>query len=133
MIKVSEESSRDCDYAERIVMTAYEVFKEIISYRANPENNPELFLNVYKQQLQKVFVSLATCKTVASLGVDCGKFVDQTIGWLESLNTFVVEPLVDEESGEIKGKFNIDNFDEVKSKLTEIIKKAESAKKAVKE
>ena len=43
-----------------------------------------LFLNVYKQQLQKVFVSLATCKTVASLGVDCGKFVDQTIGWLES-------------------------------------------------
>lgn len=128
LIKVSEEISRDCDYAERIVMTCYDVFKDIIAYRANPDNNPELYINVYKQQLEKVYVSLATCKTVASLGADCGNFLDQTIGWLESLNTFVVEPLVDEGSGVLKGKFKIDDFPTVKSIVSEIAKKAEAAK-----
>ena len=133
MVKVSEECSRDCDYAERIIITAYDVFKDIISYRTNPENNPELFLNVYKQQLKKVFTSFATSKTVTTLGTDCEKFVDQTIGWFESINAFVVEPLVEAGSEEIRSKFKLDDFKDVKDALAEIVKKAEASKKKDKE
>lgn len=131
MIKTSEEASRDCDYAERIIKTSYEVFKDIVSYRANPSTTPELFLNIYKQQLGKVFESFAGSKTVKTLGEDCDKFVMQIIGWLESQNTFVVQPLDEEGGNSLKGKFSYEDFDKVEAKVNEI--KAQAKKKEKKE
>lgn len=128
MIKTSEEASRDCDYAERIIKTSYDVFKDFIAYRANPSTTPELFLNVYKQQLTKVFESFADSKTVRTLGEDCDKFVSQIIGWLESQNTFVVQPLDDESGTSLKGKFSYDDFPEVKTQVDEIKTQAKKNK-----
>ncbi len=128
MIKTSEEASRDCDYAERIIKTSYDVFKDFIAYRANPSTTPELFLNVYKQQLTKVFESFADSKTVRTLGEDCDKFVSQIIGWLESQNTFVVQPLDDESGTSLKGKFSYEDFPEVKTQVDEIKTQAKKNK-----
>ena len=132
MIKSSEEASRDCDYAERIVKTSYDVFKDIIAYRTNPKTTPETFVNVYLQQLKKIFGSLATSKTIKLLGEDAGKFLVQIIGWFETQNAYVLQPLVEEGSDAVIEKFTLDYFPEVKSKIEEVVKEAAAKKKAYK-
>ena len=130
LIKASEEATRDCDYAERIVKTSYDVFKDIIGYRASPTATPETFVNIYKQQLQNVFVSLAESKTLRELGAECGKFLEQLVGWFESQNCYVIEPLVDEGSNEVHVQFKVSSFDKVESAVNTIIN---DAKKKAKE
>lgn len=138
MIKCSEEASRDCDYAERIVRTSYEVFKDIIAYKANPKTNKEVYLNIYRQQLSNVFVSLAESKTVRLLGTDCDKFLEQIIGWFESQGAYVIMSSSDEESSALGQKFTYDDFPAVKAAVNNIITdakknaKEDEAKKAAK-
>lgn len=128
MIKTSEEASRDCDYADRILLTSYDIFKDLIAYRANPDSSPEMFTNIYHQQLDNVFESLAGCKTIQTVGDDCAAFMKQIISWCESRNTFVSEPLADE-SGAPLIKFSFDNFSKAKAKIEEVKKNAKSAAK----
>ncbi len=64
-VKSSEESSRDCNDAERILTVAYKIFLELIEYRINRDNNPTLFYQVYMQQLEELFVALAKGATVS--------------------------------------------------------------------
>lgn len=64
-VKSSEESSRDCNDAERILSVAYKIFLELIEYRINRDNNPALFYSVYMQQLEELFVALAKGSTVS--------------------------------------------------------------------
>ena len=130
LIKASEEATRDCDYAERIVKTSYDIFKDIIGYRASPTATPETFVNIYKQQLQNVFVSLAESKTLRELGAECGKFLEQLVGWFESQNCYVIEPLVDEGSNEVHVQFKVSSFEKVESAVNTIIN---DAKKKAKE
>ncbi len=53
-IRSSEESSLDCDDAERIIKVAYEVFLELIEYRA-PRNQPDVFARIYNHEILKVY------------------------------------------------------------------------------
>ena len=128
MIKSNEEATRDCDYAERILKTCYAVFKDIIGFRANQKTNPEVFVDIYTQQLEKVFEALASSKTVKSLGADCENFLKQIIGWFETQNAFVLQPLNSEDDSAIKEKFTIEKFEKVAS-----IIKATKKEKAEKE
>lgn len=128
MIKTSEEASRDCDYADRILVTSYDIFKELIAFRANPDSTPEIFVNIYRQQLENVFESLAGSKIVQAVGADCGDFMKQIISWCESRNTFITEPLADENGAPLI-KFSFDNFPKAKAKIDEIKKNAKNTAK----
>ncbi|MBQ6921762.1 MAG: hypothetical protein IJQ66_01605 [Clostridia bacterium] len=134
MIKTSEESSRDCDYADRILITAYDIFKDIIAYRANPESMPEEFDQVYKQQLENVFEALAKSKIVQDVGKDCENFFMLIVGWCESRNCFLVEPIQDE-SGAPLMKFSLERYNskKVNDKLESIKKKAKEVKEVKEE
>lgn len=57
-IRSSEESSLDCDDAERIIKVAYEVFLELIEYRA-PRNQPDVFERIYNHEVDtKIYPSI---------------------------------------------------------------------------
>ena len=88
MIKTSEEAGRDCDDAERILQVVYDVFKDMCEYRTNPDNTPECFIQVYKQQLGKVYESLATAKTVMGAGSECRAHFKQLLTWLSQADVF---------------------------------------------
>ncbi|MBO4252035.1 MAG: hypothetical protein J5911_05195 [Clostridia bacterium] len=119
MIKTSEEASRDCDYADRILVTSYNIFKELIAFRANPDSTPEIFVNIYHQQLDKVFASLADSEIIRAVGQDsCEDLLKQIISWCESRNTFVAEPLADEGAASLK--FDLSHFDLTKAKIAEV-------------
>lgn len=106
-LKTSEEAGRDCDYADRVVMTSYEVFKDMISFRANPETDLDKFSHVYEQQLNNVFTALAGSKLVRAAGEDCEEFLKQIISWCEGRNAFVVQPVAND-TGAPSPKFSLD-------------------------
>ncbi|MBO5897790.1 MAG: hypothetical protein J6R04_02135 [Clostridia bacterium] len=110
MVKTSEEIGRDCDDAERILHVAYDVFLDMISYRTNPENNPERFIQVYRQQLGKVYEALASARVVVAAEQDCRPHFNQMTSWLNYANTFNSIP--EDTSMDEKGHVRIDaNFD----------------------
>ena len=88
MIKTSEEQGRDCDDAERILSVLYNTFKSMCSYRTNPKNNPERFIQVYKQQLSKFYESLATAKTVFAATSECKAHFNNFVSWLNQCEVF---------------------------------------------
>ena len=88
MIKTSEEAGHDCDDAERILHVVYDVFKDMCAYRTTPENTPECFIQVYKQQLGKVYETLATAKTVVAAGSECRAHFKQLLTWLYQTGVF---------------------------------------------
>jgi len=113
MIKTSEEAGHDCDDAERILTVVYDVFKDICAYRTTPENTPECFIQVYKQQLGKVYESLATAKTVVAAGSECRSHFKQLLTWLyqtEVFNTICADsPMDDKGKVCINTLYNIDD------------------------
>jgi hypothetical protein len=115
MIKTSEESGRDCDDAERILQVIYEVFREMCEYRTNPENTPDCFIQVYKQQVGKVYESLATAKTVMGAGSECRGHFKQLLTWLYQagvFNTISADTPMDEKGNVcINTLFDIDDAD----------------------
>ena len=88
MIKTSEELGRDCDDAERVLTVVYDAFKSLCSHRANPQNYPERFIQVYKQQLGNVYETLATSKTVCKAGTECKSHFNQFVSWLHQTGVF---------------------------------------------
>ncbi len=123
MLKTSEEASRDCDYADRILITCYDIFKDLIGFRANPDVVPDWFDRIYKQQLDNVFASLAKSWTIQAAGPACEELLKQIISWCESRNTFITQPISDD-SGAPMIKFSLDN---------DAFKKTREAIKMVKE
>ncbi len=124
MVKTSEEASRDCDYADRILMTSYEIFKEMIAFRANPDADPDMFARIYKQQLDKVFASLAKSKTITTAGIACEALLRKIISWCESRNTFVTQPIANASGAPIK-KFSLkdDDFKATRDAIAQVQKK----------
>ncbi|MBQ8003501.1 MAG: hypothetical protein IJ299_00175, partial [Oscillospiraceae bacterium] len=88
LIKTSEEIGRDCDDAERILSVAYDVFKKICEYRTNPALNPERFIQVYRQQLENVFESVAGSKVVCNAGSGCIGYFNNLVTWINNIGTF---------------------------------------------
>lgn len=88
MIKTSEEIGRDCDDAERIVDVLYDTFSKLCGYRTSPQSTPERFIQVYRQQLDKVYESLASCKQIAAAGSECYALFNQFTLWLNQSGAF---------------------------------------------
>lgn len=88
MIKTSEEQGRDCDDAERILSVLYNTFKSLCTYRTNPKNTPERFIQVYKQQLGKFYEALATAKTVFAATSECKAHFNNFVSWLNQCDVF---------------------------------------------
>lgn len=133
MLKTNEEATRDCDYADRILLTMYEVFLDLIKYRipSDPATARDMFDRIYEQQLDNVFASLADCETVRSAGgpAECEKLFMQIVGWCESRNTFVLYPNADDPEV-LRKKFSLN--DEVSSgfpNTKEALKRAKEAAK----
>ncbi len=96
-VKSSEESSRDCNDAERILNTAYKLFCEMIEYRINKEGNPVLFYSVYMQQLEELFVALAKGTTVKkektpSNTENAEIMYNHIVSWVNDSKTFMAIP-----------------------------------------
>jgi formaldehyde-activating enzyme involved in methanogenesis len=87
-ISYSEELGRDCDDAERILRVLYKTFKEMISHRTSPETTPERFIQVYKQQLSKVYESFAGAEIVCRAGSECAAHFTQLVNWLQAADVF---------------------------------------------
>ena len=87
-IHMSEELGRDCDDAERILRVLYKTFKEMISHRTSPETTPERFIQVYKQQLSKVYESFAGAEIVCRAGSECAAHFTQLVNWLQAADVF---------------------------------------------
>ena len=134
LIKASEESLRDCDDAERILDVVYAVFKEMCSFRVNMSTNAEAFANVYRQQLGKVFESLAKSRTVSLADFDCESYFKQLVNWLQCSNTFLCmsdsQPIDAKGNVVINEKFDDDNYPEVRAALAETKAKAKAKKSA---
>lgn len=97
-VKSSEESSRDCNDAERILNVAYKIFLELIEYRINRDNNPSLFYSVYMQQLEELFVALAKGSTVSREKKNSQNpenaiaMYNHIVSWVNDSNTFMAIP-----------------------------------------
>ncbi len=57
-IKTSEESSADCDDAEKILSVAYETFCKYCGFRLPKDKDPGKYAGVYMQQLEKFYEAL---------------------------------------------------------------------------
>lgn len=126
-VKNSEESSLDCDDAERILYVAYDTFIELIAHRA-PQKQPEKFIQIYKQQIEKVYKSIFEYATNAKTtqGEDPNELKNiftAFIGWLNFADTF--KNINPERPVNSRGEVVINEtitFDEVKN-LIEMPKK----------
>ncbi len=125
MIKTSEELGRDCDDAERILNVIYNIFNELCSYRTNPENSPECYIHVYKQQTGKVFESLASAKTVVDSAAEAKAHFKQIVTWLNQTGVFNMvsadTPMDEKGNVCINTPFNSDDNSNVK-KILEYIR-----------
>ncbi len=91
-IKVSEETMRDNDDAERVAIVAYKVFQDICAFRANPEANMERYIEIYKHELQKILVAIANSKLIQNAGANAEAYFDQIVSWLNGAGLFLDIP-----------------------------------------
>ncbi|MBR6535387.1 MAG: hypothetical protein IKT65_07390, partial [Clostridia bacterium] len=88
MVKTSEEIDCDCDDAERILIVAYEVFKSLCEYRTSSKNMPEMFIQIYNQQIEKVYRALADARFIVEAGKDAEVQFNQFAAWLHNTGVF---------------------------------------------
>ena len=117
MVKTSEESSKDCDDAEKILRVAYNVFMQFCTFRAKPELNPERFIQVYRQQIGRVFLGLSRSRIFQNEAGDKRMYFNQFVSWLNYAGTFRNIPLASaiNEKGEIcvNATFNYEEYPEI--------------------
>lgn len=91
-VKASEESSRDCDDAERILRVASDTFYEMIAHRANPDADMQTFAQVYSQQLNRLLLDFARSSTVQKQQGDSRAYFSRVIAWANSVGAFMDIP-----------------------------------------
>ena len=87
-VKCSEELGCDCDDAERIVIVADSIFKLICSAHADMKNNPDRFILVYNQQLDKIYEALASARFIIDAKRDCRDQYSAFLAWLHQSHAF---------------------------------------------
>ena len=87
LIKTSEESSLDCDDAERIIKVAYKTFLAYCKSRTPMDAASERFMQVYKQQLQHVYRAVADYVCTYN-GTEYEAYFNQFATWLNSCGAF---------------------------------------------
>ncbi len=89
LVKTSEESSMDCDDAERIIRVVYKTFLDYCKSKTPMDSAPERFIQVYKHQLQHVYRAVAEYVCVSNNGVEYEDYFNQFATWLNSCGTFM--------------------------------------------
>jgi hypothetical protein len=83
-VKVSEEASRDCDDADRLVKVTSEIFTSMCRHRAA---NPNDFTRVYMQQLEELYLAFAKSPTIQRENSRRAYF-ERVTEWANSLGAF---------------------------------------------
>ncbi len=91
LVKASEESSGDCDDAERIISVAYDTFLKYCSHKTPMSPSPDRFIQVYNQQLQHFYNGVA--RNINKLSKSQGKIDKKSLfkqfaEWLNSCGKF---------------------------------------------
>jgi hypothetical protein len=105
----------------------------MVSYRALPENNPERFMQVYRQQLDKIYEALAWSKIVVGAGEDCAAHFSQLVNWLNYAGTFktISNDTPMDETGKICINVNYEyNSSDTKNNVKSILEKIKANKGA---
>ncbi len=89
LVKSCEENDRDCDDAERILRVLYKVFLQMITFRIAPEQNPERYIQVYRQQLVNFYEALASIDAVTNEGDNCELYYGQLVEWINGQGLFI--------------------------------------------
>lgn len=87
LVKTSEESSLDCDDAERIIKVVYETFLEYCKSRTPMDTAPDRFMQIYTQQLQHVYNAVADYVCTFE-GKEYIAYFNQFASWLNNAGTF---------------------------------------------
>lgn len=127
MVKNTEEVGCDCDDAERIICVASDIFKKLCGSRIDINENAEIFVQIYRQQLDNIYDALSKCSTVRDAGNGKTAIYRAIVSWLNKndafLNISVDNPI------NSRGEVCIDqDYDVGKKELKDDIKKAETKK-----
>ena len=96
-IKNNEESSSDCDDAERILEVVYATFMKIVNYRTPKDVYPERFIQLYKHEIQRIYDGVAVtaikCIGESDLKKENGRTVarnlfESIVSWMNYAGTF---------------------------------------------
>ncbi len=135
LVKASEESGRDCDDAERIIETAYNIFLDICKYRANPELYTDRFVKIYKHEVGTMYKSLLFNKMIVENMDGWQSYVSNFAAWFDSIDIF--KDISDDMPINVDGTLNFSaNFDyetmlaERLNEMKLVVKKVEDAKAA---
>ncbi|MBE6636997.1 MAG: hypothetical protein E7618_04255 [Ruminococcaceae bacterium] len=89
LVKKNEENRRDCDDAERILNVLYNTFVKIIAYRLSPKTYPDLFLQVYKQQLNHFYRAIVSLDAVRNADGNCEQHYRSVLDWINQTELFL--------------------------------------------
>lgn len=121
LVKTSEEASKDCDDAEKILRVAYSVFMQFCTFRAKQELDPERFIQVYRQQIGRVFLGLSRARIFQNEAGDKRMYFNQFVSWLNYAGTFrnIPQDNAINEKGEIciDANFNYEEYPEIAQEL----------------
>lgn len=121
LVKTSEEASKDCDDAERILRVAYSTFMQFCTFRAKPELNPERFIQVYRQQIGRLFYGLSKASMFGPEVGDRKAYFNQFVSWLNYAGTFRNIPMDNamNERGEvcINANFDFEEYSDIALEL----------------
>ena len=90
-VKASEETIRDCDDAEMILLVGYETFCKFCQHRISPKKNPERYASVYTQQLDKFIEAFVMDTDTLKTGDPIG-YAKQVIEWMTNNECFRAIP-----------------------------------------
>lgn len=88
LVKLSEESGRDCDDAERIVTVAYDVFLDICKFRANPHTDLDMFLEIYDHNLNRFVEGILNTKMIIEDENYCDEYINKMLAWFANNDAF---------------------------------------------
>ncbi len=90
LIHNNEESRRDCDDAERILSVLYSTFVKFIAYRLPPKTFPDLFVQVYQQQLKNFYRSIVSMDCLHNgNGGDMEQQYRRVLDWINQTGLFL--------------------------------------------
>ncbi len=98
LVRTSEEIGRDCDDAEKIISTAYDIFAEICFCHVDPEQNLDGCVDIYRHELGILYTGLlkneSLCHHLDGNGKEDEKatMIEEYLGkfasWFKSLGIF---------------------------------------------
>ena len=88
-IKASEESSRDCDDADRLLKVTSKIFTELCRSKTS---NPEHFADIYEAQLNNLYEAFASSYAVRKEKSSMGAYFDRVVQWVNGVGAYCMIP-----------------------------------------